>query len=566
MNKMSRRTCAIAAMIATVAATPIARGAAPPFATRIPPGAASASLAPVTEAGRGTPGSLAPEADAGRGMSGSLVSGVDVGRRTPGSLAPGGEAADAGLAAPTPAPRTGPVLRLSEVIDSLARHDPRMQSADLAVRGAKGQIKANRGFYDPRFRARGVLEPMHRNAVLDARVEQPTTLWGMTAWAGWQVGVGRRPYLTSVFDSVLDVDDRVGGRDVRSSAGTLTAGVTLPVWRDGRIDRARANIRQSTMERDRLEEARDARRLELEAAAATSYWTWVASGLRLEIEEMLLDLALERDGALKRRIELGALDPLAAVDNRRLILDREGRVVAAGRAFQAAGLALSLYLRDGNGNPSVPGAERLPSRLPEMASPRADDIEAEIAEALERRPDRRATVTLRGQAEVELKWAKNQRAPRVDLSAWVARYLGTPLVPDLRRTSLVAAVSIEIPIPMRAARGQIEATKASLGMIATDLRLLDDQIALQVRDGHSALLAAYQRARLYAQEVELTRQLARAEYRKFQLGAGDLLLVNLRELASADAANAEVQAVADYFVAKATLEVALGRGVQPVAP
>jgi len=467
---------------------------------------------------------------------------------------------------PAPKPRAGPVLTLGEVITSLARHDPRMHGAEEAVRGASGQIKANRGFYDPRLRARGVWEPFFHNAILDARVEQPTTLWGMTAWAGWQVGVGRRPYYANTFDSVLDVDDRVGSRDVRSTAGTLAAGVTVPLWRDGRIDRPRANVRQSTMERERLQDVRDARRLELEAQAATAYWTWVASGLQLEIEKTLLDLALERDGALKRRIELGALDPLAAVDNRRLILDRERRVVAAERGFQAAGLALSLFLRDHQGDPVVATDERLPGRLPATVHPRADDIEAEIADAIEQRPDRRATTTMQRQAEVELRWAKNQRAPRVDVSGWVAQYLGRPLVPDLRRTSLVAAVSIEIPIPMRAARGRIEATQASMAMIAADLRFLDDQIAVQVRDGHSALLAAYQRARLAAQEVELTRQLARAEYRKFQLGAGDLMLVNLRELASADAATAEVQAVADYFVAKANLEVALGEGVQPVAP
>jgi outer membrane protein TolC len=468
--------------------------------------------------------------------------------------------------AAAPRVRAGAVLTLAEVLASVERHDPRMESAELAVRGAEGRQRAARGNFDPVVRARSVVEPLNRNAVLDARVEQPTPFWGVTAWAGYQAGVGRRPFYNSTFDSVLDVDDRVGSRDVRSTAGTLTAGLTLPVWRDGRIDRRRADIRQATMERDRLREVRDARLLELEAAAASSYWTWVASGLRLEIERTLLDLALERDGAIKRRIELGALDPLAGVDNRRLILDREGRVVGAERAFQQAGLDLSLYLRDGAGNPVVAGDERLPVRVPPMAEPQMESIEAEIADALERRPDRRAQRTLRSQTDVEVTWARNQRAPRVDLSAWVAHYLGRPLIPEFQRTSLVVGVLVEVPIPMRWARGRLEATRAAQGMAAADLRLLDDQIAVEVRDGHSALLAAYRRARLAAQEVELTRQLARAEYRKFQLGAGDLLLVNLRELASADAANAEVQAVADYFIARARLEVALGEGVQAVAP
>ncbi|PCC71160.1 Outer membrane protein TolC [Nannocystis exedens] len=465
-----------------------------------------------------------------------------------------------------PKTRAGPVLTLAEVLDSVEQRDPRMKSAELGIRGAEGHAKGARGMYDPVVRGRAVVEPVYRNSILDARVEQPTPLWGLTAWAGWQVGVGRRPYYNTTIDTILDVDDRVGSRDVRSTLGTLSAGLTLPLWKDRAIDRRRANIRQSSMERDRMKEVRDAKLLELEVAAATSYWTWVANGLRLEIEETLLALAQKREGALRRRIELGALDPLAGVDNRRLILDREGRVVAAERAFQQAGLDLSLYLRDGAGNPVIPSVDRLPARLPAMADPDNGNIEAEIGAALERRPDRRARLTLRSQADVELRWAKNQRAPKVELSAWVSRYMGRPLLPDFVRTGAVLALVFEIPIPLRYARGQLEATRASAEAIAAELRLLDDTISVEIRDGHQALVAAYRRARLANQEVDLTRQLAAAEYRKFQLGAGDLLLVNLREVASADAAHNEIQAVSDYFVAKAKLEGSLGMGVQPVTP
>lgn len=469
--------------------------------------------------------------------------------------------------APAPKQRTGPVLTLAEVLDSVEQRDPRMEGAELGIQTAQGHARQNKGVYDPVLRGRAAYEPVYRNMVADARVEQPTPLWGLTAWAGYQVGVGRRPYYNTTLDSILDVDDRVGSRDVRSAAGTLTAGLTLPLWRDRGIDRRRANLRQTKMEVDRMKDVRDAQLLTLEAEAATKYWTWVANGLRMEIEQTLLELAQERDEALARRIELGALDPLAGVDNRRLILDREGRVVAAERAFQQAGLELSLYLRDGNGNPVIAGVERLPAQLPAMQAPDAgSNIETEIAEALDRRPDRRARTTLRSQADVELRWAKNQRNPRVELSAWVSRYMGRPLIPEFSRNNAVIALLFEIPIPLRYSRGQLEATRANAQIVAAQLRFLDNTIAVEVRDGHQALVAAYRRARLANQEVELARQLAAAEYRKFQLGAGDLLLVNLREVASADAATNEIQAVSDYFVAKARLEVALGEGVQPVTP
>lgn len=455
--------------------------------------------------------------------------------------------------AAAPEPDRGEVLTLDEVLASVAEHDPRLAAADRSIDGARGRLLAARGGFDTRVRMRGLVEPLgyYRNAVLDVRVEQPTPLYGLTAWAGWRLGLGSFP----IYD----------GRLQTASGGELSAGLSLPLWRDGAIDRRRADIRQATLERERLGRVRDARALELEAEAAAAYWTWVAAGLRLEIERTLLELAIERDVGLRRQIELGATEELIGADNRRVILAREGRVVAAERALEKAALALSLFLRDGAGDPRLIGAERLPSRLPEPSPPTAIDVEAEVAEALARRPDRQARLTGREQADVELRLARNQRSPRLDLSSYVAQDLGEGAA-MLQPFELVAAVELEIPIPLRQARGRVQAASAERGRLDAELRLLDDQIAVEVLDARSAVLAAYQRARLAAEQVSLAEGLAEAEYLRFTHGAGDLLLVNLRELATADAAGEHVVAVAEYFIAKAELEVAKGEGVHSVAP
>lgn len=455
--------------------------------------------------------------------------------------------------AASPEPERSEVLTLDEVLDSVAQHDPRLDAADRSIDGARGRLLAARGGFDARVRVRGLVEPLgyYRNAVLDVRVEQPTPLYGLTAWAGWRLGLGSFP----VYDGKLQT----------ASGGELAAGLSLPLWRDGVIDRRRADIRQATLERERLGRVRDARALELEADAAAAYWTWVAAGLRLEIERTLLELALERDVGLRRQIELGATEELIGVDNRRVILAREGRVVAAQRAFEKAALALSMFLRDGSGDPRLVSARRLPSRLPEPSPPTAVDIEAEVAEAIARRPDRQARLAGREQADVELRLARNQRSPRLDLSGYVAQDLGDGPA-ALQPFELVAAVELEIPIPLRQARGRVQMASAERGRVDAELRLLDDQIAVEVLDARSAVLAAYQRARLASEQVALAEALAEAEYRRFTLGAGDLLLVNLRELATADAAGEHVTAVAEYFIAKAELEVAKGEGVHSVAP
>src|SRR5690606_23375510 len=207
------------------------------------------------------------------------------------------------------------------------------------------------------------------------------------------------------------------------------------------------------------------------------------------------------------------------------------------------------------------GADRLPSRMPEPQSPMQVDIDAEILAAIERRPDLAAVQRTRAQAQVEVRLARNQRSPSIDATAWVAKDLG-PGAAELLPVEVAAVLEIEIPIPLRQARGRLQTARAELRRVDAELRFAADQIAVEVRDAHSAVTAAFLRARLAGEQVELARELARAELRRFNLGAGDLLLVNLRELATATAEREQVEALAAYFVAMADLHVALGLSVR----
>ncbi len=293
--------------------------------------------------------------------------------------------------------------------------------------------------------------------------------------------------------------------------------------------------------------------------------------MNMKIEQQLLDLAVSRNEKLLRQIELGAVDRLAGIENKRLILDRQARLVMAERNLQGAALTLSLYLRDQNGDPVVVGPERLPPDLPAMPPPEDHDLDSDIAYALDQRPDRRAQQRSLEQTNLELRLAKNNRYPRVEVSGLFSQEFGRnysidPAEPTPLPTEFMTWLQVSVPIPMRAGRGHVQSTEAARGIIGAELRLLDNQIAVEVTDAHIAVEAAYQQALLAGGQVGLAKELAKAELERFELGDGDLLLVNLRELAIADAASGEVTAVTDYFIAKATLEVARGEGVQNVQP
>ena len=445
-------------------------------------------------------------------------------------------------------PERSDTLTLDEVLTALI-HDPRLAAAERKREIAEGKQLAARGGFDTKTKVRGLVQPLstYQNGLIDVAVSQPTPLWGLGVWAGWRVGTGDFP----IYD----------GKLLTTRGGEVRAGVTLPLWQGGPIDRTRADIRQARAGQLEAELERDAKQLGLELEAATAYWAWVTAGLELEIERALLELAFARDAGLRRQIELGLIEEIIGTDNRRLIVARKSRVVAAERQFQAASLSLSLYLRDRAGEPVLAGFERLPLDIPEPRTPPLVDLDAEIEAALARRPDLAAGLANRQQAEVEVRFARNLLGPRIDLSGWVAKDLG-PGPEELQPVELAAMVELELPIPMRKARGTLAAAKAELGRVDATLRFARNEIAVEVRDAHSAVTAAYRRARLAAEQVQLAQTMAEAQLRRFELGEGDLLLVNLRELAVADAQRERVEAVAAYFVAKAELEVALGLSVQ----
>jgi cobalt-zinc-cadmium efflux system outer membrane protein len=485
--------------------------------------------------------------------------------------APAHQIAD-GSAPTTDTLELGPVLELSEVLDAVQNHDPRLEVARHQIDHAEGRLLTARGGFDTAFSYDQMYEPFYGSGISRFRVDQATPLYGLTAFVAYQIGITGPQGIRPVNCSQPGVIDLNGcGRQLTATGGEAFIGFTLPLLQGGWTDRRRTDIEQSKIEQRRMGDVRDATQLMLELDAATAYWNWVAAGLNMKIEQQLLELAVTRNAKLLRQIELGSVDRLAGLENERVILDREARIVQAERKLQGAALKLSLYLRDANGDPVVVGPERLPSDVPAMPPPPDDDLDSDIALAIEQRPDRRARARSLEQTNLELHLAKNTRFPRVELSGIASQEFGRnysidPAEPRPLGSELMMWLNVQVPIPLRAGRGQVRSAEASLGMVGADIRLLENQIAVEVTDAHIAVEAAYQQALLASAQVGLTKELAQAELERFELGDGDLLLVNLRELAIADAASGEVWAVTDYFIAKATLEVAKGEGVQNVEP
>jgi outer membrane protein TolC len=110
-----------------------------------------------------------------------------------------------------------------------------------------------------------------------------------------------------------------------------------------------------------------------------------------------------------------------------------------------------------------------------------------------------------------------------------------------------------------AAEGRRDAARAGRARVSEQMRQARDRIAAEVRDARSAAEAARERVAAARREVELAREIEAIERARFEAGDGTLLLVNLREQATLEAAGREVDALADHFKALAAYEAAVGR-------
>ena len=453
-------------------------------------------------------------------------------------------------------------LRLAEVVDSVERHYPLIEAAQLDQQAAQAELLSARGGFDPSLVARAEGSPLgyYQNGRFDLRFEQPTPLWGTNFFAGYRASVGK----------FADYD----GKLETNQYGELRAGMSLPLWRNGPIDRRRAAIKRAELGVSVSQTGVVAQRIDAIRLASLRYFEWVATGQRLALAKQLLELAQGRDQALAIRVERGDLPQIDRVDNQRALLQRQGLLVSAQRSLQQATIELSIYLRDAQGEPLLCDTSRLPARLPAPSGPSLSSIGAAAVEvagsydlqalrrdvelALRARPELQRLQLQRQQLQVERDLAKNQMAPAIDVQAAVSQDFG-PGSETREKTTVDAGVVIDLPLLNRVNRGRVRVAESGMQRISAQQRLQRDRIFAELADVRSALLAASARAQLAESEVQVARDVEAAEKTRYELGDSTLLLVNLREQATAEAALRQIDALLDYHRATATYRAVLAQ-------
>lgn len=447
-----------------------------------------------------------------------------------------------GAAAQTP-------LTPQEVLRAVDRALPLIEQARRDVDAAAGDLVSARGAFDLSLSARGSrLDGEYDNSRLSTLLEQPLTTWGATAYGGYRAGRG----------TFADYD----GKAATTGSGEVLAGLEVPLLRDRAIDSRRAGTAAAELGVERATRQLDAARLGHFTAALSSYWDWVAAGRQLSVARALLTLAEVRDTQLADAVALGQIAAIERTDNQRAIFQRRSALASAQRLFEQASIDLSLYYRGADGAPLRPSLDRLPP-LPATAPGPEPDEAAEVTAALARRPDVQARRLARDRQQVELRLAENTRLPALDFFSEVGRERRESTKGG---TSFEVGLTFKLPVQRRKAIGQTLKAHAGLARADLDLRWAEDQVRAEVQDALSAVRAAAAVREAVAAEVEVARELERLERDRFDLGDSTQFLVNLRELAAADAAVRDIRAHTDYEKALARLDRATGRVLDRLPP
>lgn len=440
-------------------------------------------------------------------------------------------------------------LTLDQVLPAALRAFPGLLSTEQRKQVAEGEYQSAEGGFDTQLKAknRWSVAGIYENQMNDVSIEQPTALWGTTFFGGWRRGDGDYP----VYE----------GKSQTANDGEVRLGVNIPLWRNREIDSRRAKLQQAELGKLIASHEYDQALLELRRLVSLRYWDWVLAGQRLKVADRLLQIAEQRDAGIRERAAAGDIADFEALDNQRAILERRERRVAAQRLLEQSAIQLSLYWRDTDGQPQLPGLELLPDNFPAQEPALDINLPQALQTAQNQRPELKRLTLQKRQTETELALQINQRAPGVDVSVMGAKDMGYSSQ-KINRDELYLGLNVDIPLQQRVAGGRAQSAAANLQRLKWDQQLLEDRINNEVKDVLSALNAARQRVQLSRQQWQAAQQLEQGEQSRFELGDSTLLFVNLREIANGDAALMAAEAQANLFKAHADYQAVLGMPIQ----
>jgi len=439
-------------------------------------------------------------------------------------------------------------LELQAVLTSSLRAFPQILAALEKQEAQSGKLLASQGAFDLQLenstytRATGYYD----GKIVDSRIVKPLPAFNAKLYGGYRISDGEFPIYEDEYFT--------------NGGGEFKVGAVFSLLRDRDIDERRFALRDNTLALAQTELETRLTQIKVQHQATLAYLSWLAAGKSLGIYRGLLELAEERQQGLEQRVADGDLARVYLNENRQYILKRSARVAEAERALANQANRLGLYLRDDTGAPRVPRTTELPDAWPDHDNIDAQALEATLALTLAERPEIGLVAADIERERNRLALGANALKTRVDLNLEASRDIGGGSI-TREETDAVVRLEINVPLERRTGQGKVAEARANLSRLELERQLLNEKIEVEVRNIANDITAATRFLELAVQEVEQAEILARAERSRFDDGASDFFVVNLREEAAADARLRRIgaeagllQALTNFYAATVQLD------------
>ncbi|KTC67947.1 outer membrane component of multidrug efflux pump [Legionella birminghamensis] len=402
-------------------------------------------------------------------------------------------------------------LSLMQVLQSIDTHYPQVKIARLEIIKASGAFVNANGKFDPTLEASTRSQPAggYINNYGDTQLTIPTLYNGLKLFAGYRNGQGDWPIYYQNF--------------LTNSGGEYRAGLSLPLLRDRLIDKERTGLLSSAQLMLMKAQDAEAIKIKIYQDGIKAYWQWVEAGLQIKTFKQLLLLAKKRQDAIEKQASLGDLPELAISENLQQIIQRQQLLNQGQMIFEQASVNLSLYFRDPQGNPLVPGEQSLPA-----LSSTSKTITG-IRTSLREHPGIKKLNHYANMMRLKREQARNELLPQLDATAYTFKQNGSGGYPLLIPQAAMVGLSFKFPLLQREARGNLIQAESELRQIQTEKRFFYEQLNNEFANMLIGINRSRQQVILLKKELRLAQKVQEGETKKFYGGDSTLFLVNQRE-------------------------------------
>lgn len=436
-------------------------------------------------------------------------------------------------------------LNLDQVVNAAVLNYPTILSQYDKIRAAESDLLAAEGSFDVMLRQNynSKTKGYYDGNAYDAEIGKYLGAFGSSVFGGYRKSYGK----FADYDGDLETNE----------SGEFRVGAKFSLLKDRDIDKNRLSIILGNLGIEESKIALEGIKMEIARDATKAYWSWVAAGKIFQIYEDLYQLALKRQNQLEIKSKRGDVAQIVVVENKKNLLKRQAALARNKQKFETNSLYLSLFWRDKNGNPIRPHISNLPDIDPILSNiPTSVEITNSKQQAAAKRPEIRLMNIKNDQQLKELKYAQNLMQPQLDVEVGASKDGGNG--PQSRsQSNNYANLNFSLPLQRSEAKGKTASVQAKISAIKYEKSLLEDRVNTEIDQIAIKIDTIAQTYSLLVEEAELSEVLQFSELEKFNHGASNFFLVNMREQDLASSRAAVIEVFKEFNNAKADYKFAI---------